>query len=84
MTMKNKKTAKQLKKQEKREHRGTIAVYARCDCGCCTATMRFKNKAAVEEAFAKAGLVNSATIVDDKGVVHEGIDTFYGFSLYSE
>lgn len=76
-----KKTAKQLKKEKRREHRGTIAVYAKCDCGCCTAEMRFTSAKTAAEAFAKAGLQNSATIVDDKGTTHEGIDTFYGFSL---
>lgn len=79
-----KKTAKQLKKEEKRENKGTIAVYAKCDCGCCTAELRFKNVESAKEAFSKAGLENSATIIDDKGVEHTGIDTFYGFSLEDE
>lgn len=77
--MKNKKTAKQLKKEERRENKGVIKVTAQHDCGCCATTMRFFSKDSANRAFAKAGLSNSATITDDKGTVHEGIDTFYGF-----
>ena len=79
--MKKKKSATQQKKEKKREHRGMIGVYAKCDCGCCTATLHFKTPEAAAKAFADAGLANSATIVDDEGVKHECIDTFYGFSL---
>ena len=57
-----------------------IEVTAQCDCGCCFATMHFKSLEAVEQAFAKVGLCNGAVITDDEGVIHEGIDTFYGFS----
>ena len=79
-----KKTEKQLKKEKRRELRGFKRVYAKYDCGCCTAEMFFRNKENVIEAFAKAGLQNGAKIVDDKGNIHEGIDTFYGFSMDKE
>jgi len=79
-----KKTEKQLKKEKRRELRGFNRVYAKCDCGCCTAEMFFRNKESVIEAFTKVGMQNSATIVDDKGNIHEGIDTFYGFSMDKE
>ena len=32
----------------------------------------------------KAGLDVAATIVDDAGIVHEEVDTFYGFSKNRE
>lgn len=77
-----KKTEKQKKKKEdRRKNKGTIAVFALCDCGCCTAKMRFRSEKSALEAFKAAGLQNSATITDDQGTVHEGIDTFYGLSL---
>ena len=79
-----KKTEKQLKKEKRRELRGFKRVYAKCDCGCCTAEMFFRNKESATEAFAKVGLQNGAKIVDDKGNIHEGIDTFYGFSMDKE
>lgn len=79
--MRNKKTPKQLKKDERRKNKGTIGVTAQHDCGCCATTMRFFDKKSATEVFVKAGLQNSATITDDHGVVHEGIDTFYGFFI---
>jgi hypothetical protein len=45
--------------------------------------MKFKSKSSAEKAFKKAGLGNDQTVVDDKNVVYEKIDTFYGFSLES-
>lgn len=81
MSKKKKKSATQEKKEKKREHRGMICVFAKCDCGCCTATLHFKTPENAAKAFAGAGLNNSATIEDDEGVKHECIDTFYGFSL---
>jgi len=79
--MKNKKTEKQIKKEERRKNRGTIAVYSKCDCGCCFEEMRFKSKESAGEAFSKVGIGNKKTIVDDQGTVHTHIDTFYGFSI---
>lgn len=76
--MRNKKTPKQLKKDERNKNRGTIPVFALHDCGCCTAKMRFHSKKTALEAFSKAVLGNSIDIVDDQGVAHAGIDTFYG------
>jgi hypothetical protein len=75
-----KKSKKKEKKIKRQENRGTIAVYAQYTCGCCIAEMRFKDKESAEQAFLKAGVGNKMNITDDKGVVHEGIDTFYGFS----
>jgi|WetSurMetagenome_2_1015567.scaffolds.fasta_scaffold452712_2 hypothetical protein len=57
-----------------------IKVHAKLDCGCCTTDMRFNSIESATEAFRKAGLGNGISIKDDAGVVHEGIDTFYGFS----
>lgn len=59
-----------MKKREK-----MIRVYAKEGCGCCEATMKFRSVEAAEAAFVKAGL-GIKTITDDKGAVHEGIDTF--------
>jgi hypothetical protein len=56
-----------------------FVVEANRDCGCCTATLRFKDEASAIAAFKAAGLCNGAVIVDDAGDRHEGIDTFYGF-----
>lgn len=58
--------------------------YAKKCCGCCTTTMRFKDVEAIGRAFMKAGLDVAATIVDDAGIVHEEVDTFYGFSKNQE
>jgi len=56
-------------------------VHAQLDCGCCTAQLRFSTLERAREAFEKAGLQCSATIVDDDGVEHKNVDTFYGFEL---
>ena len=79
--MKSTKTPKQIKKEKRQKNRGTIPVWAVCDCGCCYAEMRFFSKKTAEDALKNVGLGNSVAITDDKGVVHEGLDTFYGFSL---
>ena len=60
-----------------------IKVKAFFECGCCHVIMKFKSKSSAEKAFKKAGLGNDQTVVDDKNVVYEKIDTFYGFSLES-
>jgi hypothetical protein len=52
---------------------------AQLSCGCCFTEMSFRSKKSAETAFQKAGLNLEATIVDDKGKVHEGVDTFYGY-----
>jgi len=72
--------AKLAKKQHRRQHKGMTAFTAQYDCGCCYATMYFKDSASAEAAFRKAGLQLSAAIKDDEGTVFESIDTFYGFS----
>lgn len=58
--------------------------YAKMCCGCCTVMLRFKDEEAIGRAFMKAGLDVAATIVDDAGIVHEEVDTFYGFSKNRE
>jgi len=52
---------------------------AQLSCGCCFTEMSFKSRKSAEAAFQKAGLKLEACIVDDKGKVHEGVDTFYGY-----
>lgn len=54
--------------------------YASVCCGCCTATLHFKNEASISEAFGKVMYETAATIVDDAGITHHDIDTFYGWS----
>lgn len=61
-----------------------ITVYVKLDCGCCTDELRFKDKESAQKAFEKAGLGNGVSIVDDDGVEHTGLDTFYGFSMSEE
>lgn len=55
-----------------------IKVYAKADCGCCEFEMDFTSIESVARAFNTAGWDSSAVIVDDKGRVHDGVDTFYG------
>lgn len=50
----------------------------RYDCGCCHAQLRFESDERAEAALHAAGLRNGATIVDDAGETHRGLDTFYG------
>jgi hypothetical protein len=76
-----KKQTKALREQERKWAKGYIVVHARLVCGCCTAKMRFQSQEAASAAFAKVGLKNEATIKDDSGETHEGVDTFYGFWL---
>jgi hypothetical protein len=57
-----------------------IKVYAKNDCGCCTVEMQFNSMSAARRAFARVGLGNGMKIRDDAGVLHKGIDTFYGCS----
>lgn len=57
-----------------------IKVYAKAGCGCCETELSFISTDSANKAFAAAGL-GIKDIVDDKGNMHEGIDTFYGFSL---
>ncbi len=74
-----KKSKKIEKKEERNRNRGYVLLESVYDCGCCYAKMRFKSIASAEKAFKEAGLDLSATIIDDAGDKHEGIDTFYGF-----
>ena len=70
-----------MAEKKKSKQRKTITFYASCDCGCCTDELRFFSLKSAKEALAKVGLGNSQTIIDDLGVEHIGIDTFYGFGL---
>jgi hypothetical protein len=72
-----------MKKWQKKENK-MITVYASFDCGCCEAEMKFNSLESANEAFIKAGLGNGMSITDDEGVVHKGIDTFYGFCQKEE
>ena len=69
------------KNKKHKDNNGTIPIYAMCDCGCCKEELRFFSEKTALEALKKVGLGNFKTIVDDLGVVHEGLDTFYGFAL---
>lgn len=48
------------------------------DCGCCYSDVQFESRESANRAFAKAGLGNGMTVIDDAGQVIEGVDTFYG------
>lgn len=61
-----------------------VTVYAKRCCGCCTVRLRFHSLEKAQEAFKRAGLTVDATIRDDAGIVHEEVDTFYGFSENEE
>jgi hypothetical protein len=61
-----------------------ITVYAKADCGCCTIEMKFNDEDSAVAAFPNAGTGNGMVITDDESVRHEGIDTFYGFSMSEE
>lgn len=61
-----------------------IKVIAQCDCGCCHKDMYFKDIESANKAFDEAGLRNGAEIIDDEGIKHTNIDTFYGFSTSQE
>ena len=75
---KNEKTAKQQRKAARKERRGWLVVKVQHDCGCCHSDMYFKSESSAKKAWSTAGLQLSAKITDDKGTIHEGIDTFYG------
>lgn len=77
--MKNKEqTAKQKRKVMRKQRRGWFVVKAQHDCGCCHSDMYFKSEASAKKVWSEAGLQLSAKITDDRGTIHEGIDTFYG------
>lgn len=75
---------KKFKRAEKKRKNGLLAVYVKCTCGCCTEELLFKDRASAALAFNKAGLDCSATIVDDAGVEHKELDTFYGYTFQKE
>lgn len=60
-----------------------IVVTANKLCGCCDVEMLFRSRESAMTAFEKAGLAHTS-ITDDTGVVHEGVDTFYGFRTGKE
>ncbi len=61
-----------------------IKVYAKLDCGCCTEELMFESEEDAKKAFDSVGFGNGMTVVDGFGVAHEGLDTFYGFSVEEE
>ena len=58
--------------------------YLKQDCGCCTSAVQFASEEALQAALTKLGLCNGGVLVDDAGVKHEGLDTFYGYSQDEE
>lgn len=82
--MRTKRQVKRLKHEIRAARRvakvAPFIVKARRNCGCCEETLRFTDKQSAVAAFRTAGLDSSATIVDDAGDVHQGVDTFYGFN----
>lgn len=61
-----------------------ITVFAKNDCGCCSTEMTFKDVESAAKAFEAVGFGNGMTVKDDAGVAHDGIDTFYGFTVGDE
>lgn len=53
-------------------------------CGCCEDELAFETEEACAAAFQKMGLTSSGDCVDDEGVQHSDIDTFYGWSCEGE
>lgn len=58
-----------------------ISVFAKADCGCCNEELKFLTLENANSAFNKVGFGNGMTVVDDEGVSHSGLDTFYGFTV---
>lgn len=54
------------------------------DCGCCEATVLFETEERLKDALAKLGPCNGGVLVDDAGVRHTDLDTFYGYSTENE
>lgn len=61
-----------------------LKFIAQLNCGCCDTTMQFHSQESAQAAFSAAGMTTGASITDDAGEVHEGIDTFYGFRQEDE
>jgi hypothetical protein len=77
--------AQRVKKATKKKYANArFEVVVRKDCGCCEATLHFKDEASARAAFSKVGLANGGVIVDDAGDRHDGLDTFYGFRKADE
>lgn len=74
------KARRQKRAQQKQRAKAMQSFFVKRSCGCCTDELKFESEANVIAAFSKAGLSSSVTIVDDAGVRHDGIDTFYGYS----
>lgn len=70
--------SKVTRQKRKKANKALRCYEVRMHCGCCTEVLKFRNDAALEAAMRVAGLTSRATITDDAGVTHEGIDTFYG------
>ncbi len=69
----------------KRAAKAMTEYTARAYCGCCTVdNIRFKSEESAAKAWAAAGLGSKQTLVDDAGVKHDGIDTFYGLTKAGE
>jgi len=81
MSTRTRREKRRAKRDEERSGSGGfMEFFARADCGCCdVGPMMFRSEASAVRAFSRVGLRNGGTIVDDANVVHEGVDTFYGF-----
>lgn len=83
-------TTRRNKRQESKKvlraqgHRRLKSFFIKQDCGCCTAEVQFESEDRLKEELTKLGLCNGGVLVDDAGVRHEGLDTFYGYSTDEE
>jgi hypothetical protein len=59
-----------------------INIFVKLTCGCCEDVMQFESEDSAIDAFDKVGLGHH-DMIDDAGVLHTGVDTFYGYSLVS-
>ena len=50
------------------------------NCGCCTGVAHFSSLEHAAEVFKSLLLSVGASFTDDEGILHDDVDTFYGFS----
>lgn len=86
-TTRRKKKREEMLRARRRARDMTLEPKERCTaycavavCGCCTVgPMYFLSPGSIKRAFKKMGLTVWGHCVDDIGVEHSGIDTFYGY-----
>lgn len=77
-------TNNRIKERQKNRSPKTTKLYkfqqyeALNSCGCCKEVMYFTDDESAQTAMMNAGLNSVATVVDDSGMTHTQIDTFYG------